>query len=44
MGQRAVQEFKRPVTLGGVRDLTTRSVHGIYKVKMPLHNGENANM
>ena len=44
MGQRAVQEFKGPVNLGGVGDLTTKSDHGIYQVKMPLHNGENATM
>ena len=34
MGQRAVQEFKGPVNLGGVGDLTTESDHGIYQVKI----------
>ena len=42
MGQRAVQEFKGPVNLGGVGDVTTKSDRGIYQVKIPLHNGENA--
>ena len=42
MGQRAVQEFKGRVNLGGVGYLTTKSDHGIYQVKIPLHNGENA--
>ena len=44
MGQKAVQEFKGPVNLHGVGDLTTKSNHGIYQVKIPLHNGENATM
>ena len=42
MGQRAVQEFKGPVNLGGVGDVTTKSDRGIYQVKIPLQNGENA--
>ena len=44
MGQRAVQEFKGPLYLGGVGDLTTKSNHKRYQVKMSLHNGENATM
>ena len=44
MGQRAVQEIKGSVNLGGIGDLTTKSDYGIYQVKIPLHNGENATM
>ena len=40
MGQRAIQDFKWLVNLGEVGDLTTKSDHGIYQVKIPLHNGE----
>ena len=44
MGQRAVQEFKASVNLGGVGDLFTKLNHRIYQVKMPLHNWGNATM
>ena len=44
MVQRAVQEFKGPVNLDGLGDVTTKSDRGIYQAKMLLHNGENATM
>ena len=44
IGDRAIQEFEGPITLGGVGDIKTQSPHGVYKVRLPLHNGEDATM
>ena len=40
----ATQEYPGPITIGGVGGLTSLSQHGIYKVKIPLHDGSQATM
>ena len=42
LGDRAKQEMKGPISLGGVGNLKTESVHGIYQVRLPLANGKDA--
>ena len=44
INQRATQEIKGPLTIGGVGNIKTVSTHGIFSVKLPLHNGQEANM
>ena len=39
---RCHQEVIGPVELGGVGDCKEVSPHGIYEVKLPMHNGKNA--
>ena len=34
--------MKGPTVLGGVGNVKTESQHGIYQVRIPLHNGKNA--
>ena len=41
-GPKAQQEVKGPIVLGGIGNLQTSSDHGIYQVRLPLHNGKNA--
>ena len=42
LGNRAKQEIKGPISLGGVGDLKTESEHGVYQIRLPLANGKNA--
>ena len=42
IGDKAKLEVKGPTLLGGVGDVKTESQHGIYQVRIPLHNGKNA--
>ena len=42
IGSRAKLEVKGPISLGGVGNLKTESQHGIYQVRLPLVNGNNA--
>ena len=42
IGDKARLEVKGPILLGGVGDVKTESQHGIYQVRIPLHNGKNA--
>ena len=42
IGERAKLEVKGPTVLGGVGNVKTESKHGIYQVRIPLHNGKNA--
>ena len=42
LGPRAKQLSSQPVTLGGVGNIQARSTNGIYNVKIPLHDGNEA--
>ena len=42
LGKRAVQEYKGPISIGGVGDLKIDSHHGIYQIRLPLYNGRDA--
>ena len=42
IGQRAVIEVQGPTDLGGVGGIKLESPHGIYRVALPLGNGEEA--
>ena len=42
IGDRAKLEVKGPISLGGVGNLKTESQYGIYQVRLPLVNGNNA--
>ena len=42
IGPKAQQEVKGPIVLGGIGKLQTSSDHGIYQLRLPLHNGKNA--
>ena len=42
LGSRATQECVGPIKLGGVGGITTVSAYGVYKVKLPLFNGDDA--
>ena len=42
LGHRAKQEIKGPISLGGVGNLKTESIHGIYQIRLPLANGKDA--
>ena len=42
LGSRATQVKEGPVDLGGVGDYRIETPHGIYRIKLPLHNGKNA--
>ena len=42
IGGRAKLEIKGPTLLGGVGNVRTESKHGIYQVRIPLHNNKNA--
>ena len=44
MVQRAVQESKTTIHVGGAGDLCKQLNHEIYLVKLPMHNGENVTM
>ena len=37
-----MQELPGPIQIGGVGGITSISTHGIYTVKLPLYNGEEA--
>ena len=41
---RAVQESSEEVNLGGVSDVKVTSPHGVWRIKIPMHNGKNASM
>ena len=42
VGDRAVQEVPRPISIGGVGNVEIKTTHGIYRVKLPLFNGNDA--
>ena len=42
IGAKTQQEVKGPIVLSGIGNLQTSSDHGIYQVRLPLHNGKNA--
>lgn len=42
ISERSHQEIKGPIDIGGVGDSVVVSEYGVYEVKIPLHNGENA--
>ena len=42
LGNRARQEIKGPISLGGVGDIKAESTHGIYQIRLPLTNGKDA--
>ena len=42
LGNRANQEIKGPISLGGVGNLKTESKHGVYQIRLPLTNGKDA--
>ena len=42
IGGRAKLELKGPTLLGGVGNVKTESKHGIYQVRLPMHNNKNA--
>ena len=42
LGNRAKQELKGPISIGGVGDLAMESPYGIYRVCLPLSNGNEA--
>ena len=42
LGKRAVQEYKGPISIGGVGDLKIDSHRGIYQIRLPLYNGRDA--
>ena len=42
IGERAKLEVKGPTLLGGVGNVKIESKHGIYQVRIPLHNDKNA--
>ena len=44
VGKRASKEFHGPVTLGGFGNAQITSNHGPYKVKLPLFNGNDAEL
>ena len=44
IGNRAKQEYKGPIRVGGVGGIVSESQHGIYSVKLPLANGKEAVM
>ena len=44
LGSNAVQEYNGPIILGGVGDVQTQSLHGIYTVNIPLFNGKSASL
>ena len=42
LGSNAVQEYAGPIILGGVGDTLTKSLYGVYRVKIPLCSGDQA--
>ena len=42
IGNRAVQELPGPVSIGDVGNTEIKTTHGIYRVKLPLFNGNDA--
>ena len=42
LGKRAKQELKGPISIGGVGNLEIESVHGVYRIRLPLLNGKDA--
>ena len=44
LGSCATKEYDGPVELGGVGGISSESPHGIYSVRLPLINGNNAEM
>ena len=44
MKSRATQEIPGPITIGGVGGVTTEFAHGLWKVKLPMFNGDNVEM
>ena len=41
---RASREIKGPLVLSGVGDDKTVSTHGIYQVRIPMHDGNDTNI
>ena len=39
IGDRAVQELPGPISIGGAGNAEIKTTHGIYRVKLPLFNG-----
>ena len=44
LGSRAREVIPGPITLGGVAGMTTKSPYGVYRVKLPRQNGEDASL
>ena len=42
LGNRATLIKEGPFDLGGVTDFNVQTPHGVYRLKLPLHNGKNA--
>ena len=42
LGNRAKQELKGPISIGGVGNLEMESQHGVYRIRLPLLNGRDA--
>ena len=42
IGYRAVQESSMPISIGGVGNSMIKSIHGIFKVRLPLFNGSDS--
>ena len=42
LGNRATQELKGPISIGGVGNLKMSSQYGVYKISLPLNNGKEA--
>ena len=44
LGERAIQEYSGTIQLGGVGGQITESKHGIYSVKLPMYNHDEAKL
>ena len=44
IGNRAIEELPGPISIGGVGNSQLKTKHGIYQVKLPLFNGNEATL
>ena len=44
IGHRAVEEVAGPISIGGVGNSQVKTKHGIYKIQLPLFNGNEATL
>ena len=44
IGNRAIEELPGPISIGGVGNSQVKTKHGIYQVKLPLFNGNEATL
>ena len=44
IGHRAVEEVAGPILIGGVGSSQVKTKHGIYKIQLPLFNGNEATL